>query len=235
MQCDQCIIGKYGDLCSIDCPSNCDGKSCLKESGNCVKCLEKFAGVKCERCLTGLYGPTCSESCPSKCLNDICENKSGSCSYGCTGNYSGDRCCLNNNNCISCYSDTKCKVCKSGYFSESCNKKCQSNCTGSCDIETGRCETCQKHFYGDTCSLPCSTTCKNAPNVTVSLCNRETGNCKYGCSDGFYGPKCSKKCSILCVDNICDQENGKCTVGCQKIEEDQFCQVKPGNCFTVNI
>ncbi|XP_060597743.1 multiple epidermal growth factor-like domains protein 10 [Ruditapes philippinarum] len=224
VQCNHCISGKYGNSCNSDCPVNCDMSGCLKDSGICNNCNENFAGDKCEKCGVGFYGSLCSEKCPTKCLNKVCDRDNGTCSGGCVDNYSGDKCCINNNNCITCLSDTECKQCKSGYYNDQCDKQCPLNCLKSCHIETGICEGCKGNFYGEHCNLSCASTCNVQTTANGSLCQQTDGKCLYGCEAGFHGLMCSEKCSSNCNDTLCDQSTGKCTKGCKRrVKDDPIC------------
>ncbi|XP_060556646.1 multiple epidermal growth factor-like domains protein 10 [Ruditapes philippinarum] len=222
-QCNECIPGKYGASCNKGCPNNCDEKGCLKDSGNCISCRVNFDGKNCDKCRHGFYDTLCSERCPINCLNGVCDRDTGTCSDGCLDNYSGDRCCINNNNCITCWSDTRCKQCKSGYFNDKCNKQCHHNCLMSCHIETGLCDGCKGNFYGDSCNLSCASTCMTQ-TTGGSICQQSNGKCLYGCEDGFHGLQCSEECSVYCNDTLCEQDDGKCTKGCKsKVKNDKIC------------
>ncbi|XP_060560019.1 cell death abnormality protein 1-like [Ruditapes philippinarum] len=225
-QCKQCMQGKYGDSCNKECPNNCDDKGCLTESGNCINCNDNFNGEKCDRCRLGFYGSLCSERCPTKCLNNVCERDNGTCSDGCVDNYSGDRCCINNNNCITCLLDTRCKECKKGYFNDQCDKRCPKNCLKSCHIESGFCDGCKENFYGDSCNISCAFTCKIQTTTSGSICQQSNGKCLYGCVDSFHGLQCSENCSVYCSDTLCDQDDGKCTKGCKtRVKDDTICSL----------
>ncbi|XP_060556947.1 multiple epidermal growth factor-like domains protein 10 [Ruditapes philippinarum] len=223
-QCNQCIHGKYGDTCQRNCPNNCDEKGCLKDSGYCISCRVNFHGEKCDKCRPGSFGSLCSERCPSNCLNHVCDRDSGTCSDGCINNYSGDRCCINNNNCIACLSDTRCKQCKSGYFNGQCDKQCPQNCLKSCHFETGLCGGCKSNFYGESCNCACASTCKIQTTANGSICQQSNGKCLYGCIDGLHGSQCTEKCSVYCNDILCIQDDGKCTKGCKtRVKNDHIC------------
>ncbi|XP_060601719.1 cell death abnormality protein 1-like [Ruditapes philippinarum] len=223
-QCNHCMSGKFGESCHSDCPKNCDEKGCLKSSGNCINCNDNFDGEKCDRCRLGFNGSLCSERCPTHCLSGVCDRDTGNCSYGCLDNYSGDRCCINNNNCITCLSDTRCKQCKSGYFNDQCDQQCPQNCLKSCHIETGLCDGCKVNFYGDKCNFACASTCKIQTTTSGSICQQSNGKCLLGCVDGFHSLRCSEKCSVYCNGTLCKKENGQCTKGCRiRVKNDHIC------------
>ncbi|XP_060600687.1 multiple epidermal growth factor-like domains protein 10 [Ruditapes philippinarum] len=225
--CIQCKPSKYGESCQSECPNTCDEQGCLKDSGHCFNCNHNFVGETCDRCRIGFFGSFCSVTCPSICLYGVCDRYTGTCSDGCVFNYSGDKCCINNNNCITCLSDTTCKQCKPGYFNVQCDKKCPRNCLKSCHIETGLCDGCIGYFYGDSCNFSCASTCK-IQTTGGSLCQQSNGKCLYGCADGFHGLQCSEKCSVYCNDTLCEQDDGKCTKGCIiKVKNDHICPLTP--------
>jgi hypothetical protein len=166
-------------------------------------------------------------------LDDVCDRDTGTCSGGCFNNYSGDRCCISNNNCITCLSDTRCKQCKSGYFNDQCNKQCPQNCLKSCHIESGICDGCNGNFYGDSCNCACASTCKIQTTANGSICQQSNGKCLYGCVDGFHGLQCSEKCSVYCNDTLCKQDDGKCTKGCKlKVKNDNICPLTSGKIYS---
>ena len=44
-----CDIGKWGNICEIDCPENCDTNDCDKADGSCTEgCKPGWKGDKCE-------------------------------------------------------------------------------------------------------------------------------------------------------------------------------------------
>ncbi|XP_053379930.1 protein draper-like isoform X2 [Mercenaria mercenaria] len=154
IKCQNCDEGRYGENCEYACPERCSRGVCFNESGNCKGCNGNFEGEKCENCQTGYYGPYCNDKCSKNCFIDICDRNSGLCTHGCKSNYFGDRCCLQNSNCMKCSSNTECNECKSGFYGETCNKTCSSDCVGNlCKKETGVCvlgchEKCDDHKCG---------------------------------------------------------------------------------------
>ncbi|XP_053379932.1 multiple epidermal growth factor-like domains protein 10 [Mercenaria mercenaria] len=187
IRCEHCIDGKYGESCGLDCPDNCATNICVRDSGDCLQCMRNYSGHKCEDCEQGLYGSTCSDTCPSQCLNDTCSRTVGTCTHGCIENYSGDRCCVQNINCVHCLSNTKCKKCISGYYNELCDELCPHNCVDSCDIETGSCHSCKNNFYGLFCNLSCSSICID------NVCNQGNGKCTRGCNGTADDPVCPQR------------------------------------------
>jgi hypothetical protein len=75
-----------------------------------------------------------------------CNKDSGKCTHGCKNSFSGDKCCINNNNCLYCINNTACHECISGFFVQTCNQTCSDLCINNvCEINTGSCtEGCVK-------------------------------------------------------------------------------------------
>ncbi|XP_045163158.2 protein draper-like [Mercenaria mercenaria] len=221
-KCEDCLKGKYGETCSHPCPYNCNDNKCDKESGYCLACSGNYDGNECNHCKAGFFGQSCNENCSSQCLNSTCDRATGQCDLGCKSNYSGDRCCVKNANCLNCSSNTECSNCKPGYFSEGCNKSCSPNCADTCEISEGFCASCKVDFHGLFCNLHCPKSCK-APQYNISRCEQKNGNCSYGCLSGRFGLKCSRTCYSGCIDNICMQDTGICKRGCEKPFKDPAC------------
>ncbi|XP_045162156.2 cell death abnormality protein 1-like [Mercenaria mercenaria] len=223
-----CIQGKYGAACYQDCPVKCENSLCKKEIGNCFQCTGNFDGDKCNICKDGFYGLNCVSLCPCHCFNKSCDINSGKCNYGCKINYSGDKCCVQSNNCIDCSSDTECQKCKSGYYSKLCKKKCPVDCLDSCDISTGVCSDCITNHFGPFCNLKCSENCYASRSSATHNCASSDGTCMFGCKQGFFGLYCNETCSSLCIDTLCRQESGICMKGCTSSKDDQICLLSLG-------
>ncbi|XP_053379805.1 multiple epidermal growth factor-like domains protein 10 isoform X2 [Mercenaria mercenaria] len=226
--CDTCIQGKYGSSCKQNCSLKCTNALCENETGNCFSCTANFDGDRCNTCKNGFYGRNCISLCPSQCFNKSCDIKSGKCDFGCTINYSGDKCCVKSDKCIECFSGTECQKCKSGYFSKLCEKTCSANCLDSCDISTGVCSDCIINHFGPFCNLKCSENCNVSRSSATRDCASSDGICMFGCKQGFFGLKCNETCSSLCIDTLCRQESGICVKGCTGANDDPICVLSLG-------
>ncbi|XP_053379860.1 cell death abnormality protein 1-like [Mercenaria mercenaria] len=210
--CKDCVSGMFGPECKLDCPKRCLDGICQKNSGHCITCDGHFAGAKCNKCIPGFYGSNCKAQCSQHCFNSTCDQITGNCNRGCKGNFSGDKCCVENGYCSKCDTNNKCRECESSHFGLSCKKDCPTGCANSCKISSGVCDLCEKDFFGPFCDLKCSDTCNKTTDVNI--CDQFSGKCIAGCNTGAFGDTCNKSCSEYCVNNPCEREGGFCLHGC---------------------
>ncbi|XP_060564163.1 multiple epidermal growth factor-like domains protein 10 [Ruditapes philippinarum] len=179
IRCEECVFGKYGKKCDLVCPNNCADGICNQGSGYCLSCMNNYYGNECTICKEGFYGVKCDQNCSSNCLYGVCNRLDGECLYGCKANFSGDKCCVNSENCLICDTNTECRQCKVGFYNEICNDECPLNCvkdSEKCDKKTGHCLSgCIAGYFGGDCKASCSRLC------TDNVCDQNTGRCSKGC------------------------------------------------------
>ncbi|XP_052763015.1 multiple epidermal growth factor-like domains protein 10 isoform X3 [Mya arenaria] len=195
--CRECIQGKYGATCSMDCfYQNCH---CTTSNG-------------CDSCKPGFYDKNtfCQTPCSPGCQNVVC-NEDGSCE--CISKFQGDKC----NECSASYYGTYCnELCSVGCENRLCSKN--GTCTCSSNFKGTACDTCADNRYGENCDKVCNVGCSS------SFCDRNNGFCKClpnftgdscdQCKPGFYGQSCNKLCSNNCIGGKCLKDVGKCIDGC---------------------
>ncbi|XP_060598182.1 multiple epidermal growth factor-like domains protein 10 [Ruditapes philippinarum] len=207
-KCDKCSDDKYGDECSITCPSYCG----ICEDTHCLWCIN-----------TVRYGTFCRYKCSTGCNEGKCNKGDGHCMRGCKLGYIGEKCdscspglyshtcdLICAENCYTCISKTNCTQCKSGFYGETCTKTCPSGCNGNCSLSDGRCIVCKPELFGEFCN----STCK----------------------DGTYGVNCSKLCQD--VDSYCQEchtgENG-IYCGCRKCNDTYYSVIPVGYNYNICI
>ncbi|XP_021350115.1 cell death abnormality protein 1-like [Mizuhopecten yessoensis] len=189
--CAYCAVGYYrsGSLC-VECPSNCYDNICYVESG------------VCSACKPGYYGDICNTSCPSNCKGDICNQTSGLCTECAVGFYGGfcsQLCPIKCKNILCNLDNGQCKECVAGLYGTECNQSCPVNCQDTlCHISSGECKVCEAGFYGSQCLKSCGS-CQGVS------CDKDTGDCATGCTDGWTGNECDNKVVLI--------TNGDSTVG----------------------
>ena len=105
-QCSICVIGKYGDDCTLDCSTDCLNGSCRRSDGRCNSCSK------------GRYGDQCERTCRDTCVDKECD-RDGRCAYGCEQGYFGQRCQLQ---CSTGCKDSSC-LRNEGLCSYGCKKE----------------------------------------------------------------------------------------------------------------
>lgn len=82
-----------------------------------------------------------------------------------------------------------CNSCKSGYWRNTCNSLCPTNCIGRvCDKSSGTCtQGCTSGRYGDTCNITCSPWCVGG------TCDKQSATCSNGCVQNWSGSQCDGK------------------------------------------
>lgn len=63
-------------------------------------------------------------------------------------------------------------------------------------------------IWGDTCNSQCPIHC------IERVCDKISGSCTQGCTQGQYGDTCDNTCSPGCVGGTCDQQSAICSDGC---------------------
>ncbi|XP_071137593.1 multiple epidermal growth factor-like domains protein 6 [Mytilus edulis] len=147
------------------------------------------------------------------CINcsDRCFNDTGYCNGSCTNGFYGSDCnstCPNN-----CYYRCdritgECTNCKTHYYGVNCTESCSERCHDKYCNQSGICLSCKSPYYGDNCDKNCPSNCN-----AVAGCDRQTGECSYGCNYGFWGNYCENNCSDRCK-SACQRHYGTCW-GCK--------------------
>ncbi|XP_021350114.1 uncharacterized protein LOC110448269 [Mizuhopecten yessoensis] len=173
--CASCRPGYFGYTCNTSCPSNCKRDICFQPFGICTECA------------SGFYGIDCKGTCPAHCRDPLCDRSSGDCSV-CEPGYYGDTCtttCPSNCKGTICnQSSGLCTECVAGLYDTECNQSCPVNCQDTlCHRSSGECEVCAAGFYGSQCLKSCGK-CRGVS------CDKSTGDCATGCTDGWTGNTC---------------------------------------------
>lgn len=186
--CNQCMAGFYGTDCNRDCPVNCNGNVCDRQSGHCTNdCNKNFIGVNCTSCIDGLHGHNCDKKCPVNCFGGVCNQADGYC-HSCKSNFTGETC----DSCIN------------GQYGINCDFSCSSNCNESlCDRTTGNCDSCIYGLSGDKCCMK-GIDCQSC--LSDFVCSE--------CVPGKHGDHCGKTCPETCANKICYKLNGTC-ISCE--------------------
>ncbi|BFZ20613.1 hypothetical protein BsWGS_23652 [Bradybaena similaris] len=88
------------------------------------------------------------------------------------------------------------KTCPVGTFGlPDCHLSCRCENPDHCDISSGLCiaTNCRRGFFGPP-------VCRKCNCHLDSLCNRETGQCPFGCKNGWHGKSCYQR---ICRDGNC--------------------------------
>lgn len=216
-----CKQGWHGSKCNIPCN--------IKRCDTCIY-METTNNLTCMDCQPGYYGPYC-QACSYNCQssnNDVC-HQNGTCILDCQPGWTRANCDISCDavsglgNCLDCERYRYvCTVCKPGFYDQSCQSNCSSQCVpdGSgkplCSITDGTCTFgCLIGYWKNNCSGTC-------PNCGYGNCNRTTGNCLIQeCNAGFFGANCNSICPEYCEVNpitgmkFCDFNSGACTYGCK--------------------
>uniref|UniRef100_T1J9U4 Uncharacterized protein n=1 Tax=Strigamia maritima TaxID=126957 RepID=T1J9U4_STRMM len=172
-------------------------------------------------CAAFKWGPNCEFNCPSCYNGGICNDIWGVCI--CPPGFDGQNCEI---------------ACEKNSFGKDCKKKCDYETPVDSDEPCATYMFCLPHPYGCGCAAGfkgnlCRDDCDNysyGSDCTQTChcegglaCDKRTGNCSTGCSDGWtgnsceiqicsegnYGPNCSLECS--CANGgECDPVNGSC-------------------------
>lgn len=215
--CNKCKEHQYfGDRCEFECPKNCVGGMCEKDSG---KCKNK------KSCQGSFWGLTCNNTCPTNCEATTCDVKTGHCIGFCKNGFWGPTCenpCPEFTGSSGCNRETgqpkKCNKNKypikqdappeASQVNEWICADCSENCAdGKCDDE-GFCTLgCEVGFFGPSCSKLCPPHCDGpCDSLTTDL---QDGHC-LACMAGFTGKQCEKACHKSCKK--CKQ-SGKANTG----------------------
>lgn len=205
-----CFHSPVSSLGDVRC-MYCTPGTCNNVTGTCGKCLDGFYGEKCHK--------TCSNTCMS------CDMADGKCTT-CMNGWFGADC---NQECTQCDTCDKvsgtCTACKSNNWGDTCQNLCEDGCQ-RCDVSTGKCQYCASGLYGERCELTCD-------HCRQGMCDRNLGNCLYGCNDGRYGEKCEKMCTKKC--RVCNQNDGSCIM-CEPPMWGEYCDNRcPVNCDFCNV
>ena len=258
--CTECVSGKYGDSCELNCISTCANGTCDKESGTCLtqctsyqymddsgeckpcpgtetsRCSSCVNSTYCTKCKQRWYwNPTCQYDCTG-CISKC--NRNDGCSGGC-----GEAVYYNTYNpgkkgyeCIRCFS--QCSACLNDTHCTSCKDNfwgtnCLyscNNCDGTCDKDKGCIDSCELGYYKE--EVEDGYECKPCPEHCDQCLDALT--CKV-CEDGLYVDEITKNCiscSINCTDIKCDTSNGTCTRGCSLGSTGRQCNEQcPNSCI----
>ena len=222
-------------MCNIDhCErAFCFESGCIKcESGyflsgtHCYQCEEyctKCSGPStCSECVRGRYGPQCEYKCNNLCPDCVSSSQCTVCIPGRHGTTCQLYCQLGCKN-IQCDKDTgKCiGGCRNGYYPDGDDCiECPERCITCSDSE--HCSLCNPGYYGDYCQMDCGEGCKE------QMCDRDTGYCIQGCTEGYYGNEYCLRCPYMCK-SCADEDN---CIECKAGYWGQQCQHHcPDNCY----
>ncbi|CAD8121346.1 unnamed protein product [Paramecium sonneborni] len=140
-------------------------------------------------------------------------------------------------NCSNCVRNI-CLRCNYGYYLNSINNQCVTNCGDSIQQDHEQCDDGNLDNYDG---------CSNCELIQYEKCNQDLDTKKHGCSVCYYG-KCIKcydgflldgdACVSICGDNLLNKLQEECDTldeGCQKckIKNGYVCGILPySNCFT---
>ena len=189
--CDTCDYDFYLDK------SNKTDYLCLSnnEQNNFWKCVLSEDGTFCNKCLDP-YFLASNKICVESHFCKIGDIGIGKCSQ-CLDNYylTEDKySCTISNACISGYNyNTKCRICKEGYYNDLKNGNCASNQEDNdykyCLTVLEKCESCIDNYY-----LGKDKKCSNTTNCLES----KNGICEK-CIEGYHPGKIDYKC--INIDN----------------------------------
>ena len=231
------------------CSSNCSESKCEDGTGNCYSCASNNTyGDKCEY--------SCSEFCKKITGGPICYRINGSCVEGCitSGNFSDDKCtectdgyynrtggctelCPENCDGICDKDNGFCHGCKSGFYKDKCDERCnQTLCKSDCQQTSGKCNECNNPYYQNISDDQGCTRCPN--NCTKCSYILNIIKCTE-CEIGKYGNTCEEDCSSNCKEQcnidgncVCKEEyyGDKCSQECKGCDF-QGCRDDTGECF----
>ncbi|KAL3878255.1 hypothetical protein ACJMK2_030620 [Sinanodonta woodiana] len=111
-------------------------------------------------------------------------------------------------------------TCITGWWGQSCNNTCDSNCIGStCNQRDGHCMECAQGKWGYLCTNNC-TNC-----LSGTGCGKSNGICTVGCSSGRFGVNCTESCRHCASDESCNRSTGACVFGCQPGWQAENCSI----------
>ncbi|RUS86694.1 hypothetical protein EGW08_005568, partial [Elysia chlorotica] len=225
----ECPNKFWGPNCTQPCCSLCVGEICDPENGSCLVCTPgKSCDTDCyqetntthknksdshratRECPSKFWGPNCTQPCCSLCVDEICDPENGSCLVCPPGKSCDTDCYQGRNKTHKNDSENypEARECPSKFWGPNCTQPCCSLCVDEiCDPENGSCLVC-------TPGKSCDTDCYQGTNKTHkndSESDRTTQKPEV-CPNKFWGPNCTQPCCSLCVDEICDPENGSCLV-----------------------
>ena len=213
-----------GSHCNVN---HCDVDYCYE--GNCIKCVDGYylsssgpgycsscptyclkctSYYTCTECVRGRYGTKCESKCRSTCQGCSGSTTCTDCIEGQYGSYCQNSCplgCID----ISCEKTSGMCVqgCIHGYYlsGDECNK-CPNGCKRC--INDTYCTECESGYMGSYCQSYCSISCKR------NLCEKDSGICLEGCSEGFYavGNSCSD-CPYTCISCVDPNTCTECKTG----------------------
>ncbi|XP_076468722.1 uncharacterized protein LOC143299422 [Babylonia areolata] len=245
-RCDDCVDGRYGDMCDKNCSTaNC--RRCDRDTGTvCTECTlnSNLEPPDCTECQDGYYKTTSNTCipCSINCVSQYCDKETGRCDDCVDGRY-GDMCDKNCStaNCRQCDRDT----------GTGCTE-----CTLNSNLEPPDCTECLDDSYkpqGNTFCSTCTWTChpetvcdKTSGHCPLCPPGRRGDRCDQDCEAGRYGQNCTEHCGH-CVNpqttGYCDVTNGHCQSGCEdgwqpplcneECEDGYYglgCNQKCGNC-----
>ncbi|XP_076469550.1 uncharacterized protein LOC143299914 isoform X3 [Babylonia areolata] len=209
-RCDDCVDGRYGDMCDKNCSTaNC--RRCDQGTGTvCTECTlnSNLKPQDCTECQDKYYKNTSNTCipCSDNCVSQNCDKETGRCDDCVDGRY-GDMCDKNCStaNCRRCDRDT----------GTGCTE-----CTLNSNLEPPNCTECQDGWYGENCMYQCGSCSNDAPcNKTTGLCTCAIGKqppfCETDCQDKTYGQDCVHSCGQCKGGQTCDPVTGHCSDGCQ--------------------
>ncbi|RUS86693.1 hypothetical protein EGW08_005567, partial [Elysia chlorotica] len=213
-----CLVCTPGKSCDTDCYQGTE-KTHKNDSES------QGTTQKPEECPSEFWGPNCTQPCCSLCVDEICDPENGSCLV-CTPGKSCDTDCYKVTHRIhgnDSESQGTTRVCPSEFWGPNCTQPCCSLCVDEiCDPENGSCLVCTP---GESCAIDCyQGTNKTHKNDSES---QDTTQKPEECQSKFWGPNCTQPCCSLCVDEICDPENGSCLVCTPGMSCDTECYKPP--------
>ncbi|XP_067678576.1 scavenger receptor class F member 2-like [Haliotis asinina] len=116
--------------------------------------------------------------------------------------------------CSSCQSGT-CEECLYGYWGSQCEHACINCWLGDCHKHTGRCRQCLPGRYTEGCDTLCPSNCRVSYD-NERYCDRTSGKCLEGCTEGWWGPMCNTSCGQGCEKTVCYQVDGVCIFDCME-------------------
>ncbi|XP_059490943.1 multiple epidermal growth factor-like domains protein 10 [Neocloeon triangulifer] len=222
--CDRpCPRGRWGSLCSFECPCIEGQGECDPQVGEC-QCLTGFMERECALTCNHLkYGINCNKKCHCGEHADSCDHVTGRCN--CHKGWHGWIC------------DSRCE---DGFWGEDCNQTCncgpgivpcrQNNGSichcpeGTTTDKYGQCSTrCPRGTYGYGCEESClvwkgrnvtgyhideEESCNPGNGELICLPGYDGVNCWNSCPNGKFGPLCSGTCE--CLNGDCHHITGEC-------------------------